>query len=81
MKVKLTATDMKSGSLTCSECGKIFSGRDEATCTRFFKLHLKKSHPNANGRFEDDPRNIKQQDAEHLKKIGMDIRQVKVRLG
>jgi hypothetical protein len=79
MKVKLNATDLKSGSITCS-CGKIFSGRDKATCKRFFKLHVKKSHPNMDALFEDGQKSVQQQDAEHLKKLGMDIRQVKVRL-
>jgi hypothetical protein len=79
MKVMVTATDLKSGSITCS-CGKTFSGRDKATCARFFKLHVKKSHPNRDALFEDGQKSVQELDAEHLKKMGMDIRQVKVRL-
>jgi hypothetical protein len=31
--------------MRCKDCGKFFKARDEATCLRFLKLHVKKSHP------------------------------------
>ena len=31
--------------IMCKDCGKTFNARDEATCLRFLKLHVKKSHP------------------------------------
>ena len=80
MKLTSATTDLKSRSITCSACEKTFSARNEATCKRFFKLHVKKSHPNADVCFEDVPRNIKEEDAQLIKQKGMDIRQVKVRL-
>ena len=30
--------------IRCKDCGKFFKARDEATCLRFFKLHITKAH-------------------------------------
>ena len=61
----------------CIGCGKTFNTRDEATCLRFLKLHVKKSHPDGVSIKLPSPTG-REKDKLYCQTNGMNISQVKL---